>query len=871
MSCRDNMLNPETLKKLFGEEAAAKLPKDVIENFIKEIDAVRSAFEGGYIPKAEFNRSMDHVIKELKENAEVKALGKIQDLAALSKIQQRVKSKSFEDNRIEAFKSYITKTKLRGNESSVSFETSTRARELSYIEHLDESLGQTPGLKQIYYSGVLDKEVFIAAGYLKQGQNVPQGITPEAAKIAELIDKSTKFMLKDMRDTKLPIREKESRLVMQTHNTKKMRAMGKEEWVQFVTDLNPDRKFLGVATHDPVVLKRTLEKMYDDRLEGKHSDVDVDGQLANVTDGEVNTNLAGSKLGHRALNFSPENSWKYNQELGMYSSLAQTLNAEIRSTALKVTMYDMFGNNPAKNLDKAIEQEVASLKKEGRFDDAAKLAGAKKRITERFDTVARTNNIPGSETLAKFEKGVGAIETTAKLGLTGIRSAANFANLVSKIQEATGKNIFSSAVTATYASAKSVPKAWRKTFFKDQADVFKLVNDQINSERSGAVAGPLMKLSTFSQKANGQNFLNELFSNAALMTLQKHWGEAITKNSSWKSLAPDDKASLIEAGINEAAFEEILPFAIETASDGTKLLTPEALGRKKLVPKEAVEKYMARAGIKGKPSKVLRDVEVGLRSYIEQMNDFVTTTAGAEERSFLNFGRQSGTPQGTGLSIFTRFKSFTLHAIHSLQKVKNGTIRIDENGNMKSVGNNYVGMAQLATMTAAVAYLADSSITIANTAVDQLIDDEEDWDPLAHVKSPLEAGTWLNALSKSSVGGMYLDIFAGNWDKYDATQTLVGPTFGQITPIYSIYSSLSKAVDTNNPSKQERFTNAAKDEATKIARSYIPFQNMVGIKSALDYAQWDVLYEARHPGSGERRKRRMAREELDRLLEENAE
>lgn len=871
MSCRDDILNPETLKKLFGEEIAGKIPKAVLDNFIKEIDSVRFAYENNYIPKAEFNRSMDHVIKELKENAEVRALGKIQDLAALSKIQQRVKSKSYEDNRVEGFKSYITKTKLRGNDSSVSFETSTRAREVSYIEHLDESLGQVPGLKQIYYSRVLDKEVFIASGYLKQQQKVPAGITPEAIKIAQLIDQSTKFMLKDMRDTRLPVREKEMRLVMQTHNVKKMRSMGKEAWVQFVTDLNPDRKFLGVATHDPVVLKNVLEKMYDERLEGKHSDVDVDGQLTNVTDGEVNTNLAGSKLGHRALNFSPENSWRYNQELGSYSTLAQTLNAEIKSTALKVTMYDMFGNNPAKNLDKSIEQEIASLKKEGRFDDAAKLAGAKKRITDRFDMVARTNNIPGSETLSKWEKFIGGIETVAKLGLTGIRSAANFANLVAKIQEATGKNIFSSALEATYASYKSVPKAWRKTFFKDQADIFKLVNDQINAERSGMVAGGAMKLATLSQKANGQNFFNELFSNAALMTLQKHWGEAITKNSSWKNLAPDDKASLIEAGINEAAFEEILPFAVETASDGTKLLTPEALGRKKLVPKEAVEKYMARTGIKANPDKVLRDVEVGLRSYISQMEDFVTTTAGAEERSFLNFGRQSGTGQGFILSVGTRFKSFTLHAIHSLQKVKNGTIRIDENGNMKSIGNNYTGMAQLATMTAAVAYLADSAISIANTAVDQMIDDEQEWDPLANVKSPLEAGTWLNALSKSSVGGMYLDIFAGNWDKYDATQTLVGPTFGQIAPIYSIASSVGKSMSTNNPNKQERFSNKAKDEATKIVRSYIPFQNMVGVKAALDYAQWDVLYEARHEGAGERRRERLAREEVDRLLEENAE
>jgi hypothetical protein len=262
-----------------------------------------------------------------------------------------------------------------------------------------------------------------------------------------------------------------------------------------------------------------------------------------------------------------------------------------------------------------------------------------------------------------------------------------------------------------------------------------------------------------------------------------------------------------------------------------ELVTPEALGRK-YIPTEAfgadLTNAMEAAGYKGSMESYRRGLENKLRAFMIQSADIATTTAGAREASRLNMGRRVGTAEGEFVRLFGRFKSFTLQSFSITKTFLNSNANSDmlAKGVLASQGKSYGLLAQWILMGTALGYVGDTMVRASRG------DGPQD---------PSSPGVWFDSMAKSGVGGMYVDFFNGEWDKYDYGASFLGPTLGQIPTLAKATSKTLKG----------DFAGGTQNTA-KLLRSYIPFQQAVGMKQLLDFAQYDLMNETLNPGSSEK-------------------
>lgn len=851
--CYDAIFNEENLKRIFGEEGYNNIPKKFINQWVDGAEKIRKAYEAGHIPKEEMLRGLDNMLEVFRLNAEAKALIAVKNTSAIKSLMDRVNSESFKQNPIEAFRSYLTKTFLQGNDAKVGLETTIRSRIDKYISPMEQALKEVGGLNE-FRSGLLDEHIANAYLALESGVDIAPHTPQKAIDIAKALKETNDIMYHDMHTIGLPVQRKSGRLTMQTHDIRKIRAMGEDNWVALVKKLSPDKKFLPPDAHSPEGMDKLLREMYQDILLGRHSEIDVNGSLINVTEGIPNSNVGSSKIGTRTLNFDAAGTLEYMQKAGKYGTLAETVLSDITNTAHKTTLFDFMGDNPSKTLNKAITQKVAGLKKEGKIDLANKLEGSRGNLSASLDRVSGSLNIPASEALAKLERSIGAAEATSKLGATGIRSASNIANSIITLKNASGDNWLQSAWGAVSSAFKEIPQAVRAHWMSEAGDYLDVVGKELNSSiQGGGIPGLMTKMANFAMKWNGLEGINRVLSDSIILKIQKDWGKKISSGASFDSLHPGTQADLLASGIDKHIWNEVMPYMVETASNGDKVLSLESLSRKNMVPKEALQKVMALKGLKTTEDKLAIQIELGLRSYFEQISDIATTTPGARESAALMGNTQAGTLESLIRGMAVRFKSFTAQAIFNTRAFN--AMKVDPQalklGQVISTGNNYQNIAALILFGVTTAYLADSLIRIGQGK---------------DIRDPTDVGTWLDAMGKSSAGGLYMDVFNGQWDKYSYSQTLLGPTLGQVAPLMSAASHIKNSLGESNPKKAQKERSQAAMDAVKIVRSYVPFQQAVGVKQIVDYAQWDIVHKGLFSEQNRRWEQKKARERLKKQL-----
>lgn len=842
--CFNTMLDKKTLEKIFGKERAEALPPKLIKEWLSGVDKIKEAFDRGELPELEFRRALEEQLEISKAAAETQSLMKAADAFAKARVIKHLDSKAWVGRESEGLRAYLTKTFYQGNNAKVGAESKISAREQYYTSMLNEGLAKNK-LTGIFLSNKLDDQIALAHHSLVSKKPMPEGISKEAQMIASLIQDANDLMFKDMMDNRMPVKYKKSRVTLQTHDPKKLRSMGKEKWVEFVKKLNPDKSYLGPDAYSQKGFTDILNEMYDDMLLGKHSELNADGSLSNIPEGDAaNASVGSSKIGKRALNFGPKETLEYNRQAGIYSGIAQTLVADMRKTAAKVTLFEYLGDKPGQTLNKAITQTVAKLKKAGNEKAAMKLEGDRKNLNAQLARVARTTSIPGSETLANVERIIGGAEVVSKLPNTGLRSFSNIANGIMQIKTQSGKNILQASSEFIFGAKGTALESLTQTYSKEAGDFFTLATKQMNaSVRGGGFPGFATKAADFTLKWNGMDFLNNLFENTIVLTEQKSWAQSATQ--SFEKLAPGRQASLLSFGVTKDDWN-VFQHAIEEASDGSKFVTIEGVDK---IPDVEIQKVMAARGLKTTVEKYKKELKLNMMSYFQQISDIATTSPGAREAAALLGDSQTGTAEGAIRSIAMRFKSFTAQALNVGRSFNNSGVdpSLLAQGVARSEGNSYSNVAQWMAMATVMGYLTDTLIRKSQGK------DAQD---------PTSTLTYLDAFGKSSAGGMYMDAFNGEWDRYSAAQTLVGPTFGQIEPLYSAVTNVKKGIQLGDSPKASKEFKEATMDVTKIIRSYVPFQQAVGVKQALDHAQFRVIKEALYPGSNWRYDAKIAREKM---------
>ena len=842
----------KSLKNILGEEKAAKINEAIIRNWTNQVERLSKGLDDGTLTFPQFSKAIDEEIEKVRLSAEISASLKAKDVLAKAKVTNFVRQPGFKGSEAEGFKAYLTKTYKRGNNAAVSIEGLHKARLIMYSDILEQGL-HNHKLVKVFESGQLDEQIYKAYAMVEEGKFTPvEGVSKEAITIASEIKKMNDLMFSDMTLAKMPVLRKKNRVTMQTHSQDKMRSMGKDKWVQTVSELGPELDFLPAIAKTPDGLREVLNEMYDDILLGKYADIDPDASLVGISDGDsANASVGSAKVGKRHLNFNPENSYKYNQMFGVYDNLMSTLMADVQRTALKTTLFDTLGDRPEPNMGKAITLEVARLKKEGNLKAAEKLEGERPAIMNMVRSITKANNIPANPSWAKAEKVIAGAEVGSKLGNVGFRSFSNTANTASAITSATGENYLSALIKSVVNI--DLKDAAQRTWATETGNLLDRMSKKMMADiDGGGVPGMATKLASFMMKYNGQDFLNNAFSESVQHNIISSWAKNMDKT--FDSLNSTMRADLLSAGIGKQEWE-VLKLAQKPLSNKQNFLDFDLLDMREKPVRQAVEKLMAEKGLKGNPDKILLDMKLGLGSYFSQKSSMASTAPGVRERSTLMGASQTGTAEGFAKSTFMRFKSFSVQSYLTSRSIINSGVdeeALAQGFAKSSDSGNYKHLAAFMLTTTGLAYLADTLIRAGQGK---------------EAKDPKDPKTWLDALAKSSAGGLYLDVFNGEWDRYSFATALAGPTFGQLDPLASAVTNIGQGLTEKDPKKSKKgYTDAAED-VTKVVRSYMPFQQAVGVKLAFDHVQYRMIKEALNPVSNARYDAKQAREKLKKQLQ----
>lgn len=813
------------------------VPKSKMDQWLEDAQALKEALDQDFISRGEFSKRMNDLIRQRRIGAEGQAMIDLRNRQVAKKLREFVNQPGFEGREVEAFHGILTKSVVMGNESALSVTAKQRGMLTKYTDHIRNALVESKTF-QLAISGELDRDVAKVIQAMNAGTEVPLGVRPEAKSIGKAFFEAQTMALMDIRDAGLPVQFMKNRVTLQTHSSQQIRAAGFEKWSADVLSMKPDTSFLGPKASTPEGMREILRGVYDDILTGRY------GSAEAVQDGELSAAFGTGKVStqaiqQRVLTFDPDNTVKYMQTYGGNSTLAQAVLMDLTRKSKQTALFERLGDQPRRNFETMIDRTIAKLQNTNP-KGAEKLQGNRARLLSEYDQVTGALSSPGSESLAKINQVFGSLETVSKLGNLGVRAVSNLAGGYADARTTTGQSFGDALLGIVKATAAEVPDAVKKQFYKEAGDFVQVVQSQIRARVLGdGPRGMLSKLAETQLKFNGHNIMNEAMQNGIAILNQKAW--AAQADKAFGDIPAQMQAGMLQAGITKSEWS-LFKHAVREADNGTKLVLPEAFTRDANFPPGVVESAMKESGFKGTMDAYLRGVENKMRAFLIQRADVATTTAGAREISAVQFGTQAGTWEGEMVRLFARFKSFTAQSINISRTFMNSTPNAEllRKGIVSSAPKDWSTMGlvgQYAVMTTALAYMGDSLIRYASGK---------------EVKDPRQLGTWVDALGKSGAGGLQVDLFTGEWHKYNAVEAVAGPTYTAAGKLLSIGANLTQG----SPKK------AGKD-AVKLARSYVPFQSAPLIKGGLDYVQRTTIDEMLNPGSSERRRLRELRAERE--------
>jgi hypothetical protein len=816
------------------------ISKATLDQWLDDAKALKDALDEQFITKAEFNKQMNNMLRERRIGAEGQAMINLRNRQAVKKLREFVTQPGFEGREVEAFHAMLTKSVVMGNESALSVTAKQRGMLGKYTDHIRNGLVESNTF-QLAVSGELDGDIAKTMHALNSGKEVPLGVRPEAKIIGQTFFEAQTMALMDIRDAGLPVQFLKNRVTMQTHSTDAIRTAGFDKWAADVVAMKPDTSYLGPKASTPEGLKGILRGMYDDILAGRY------GGMAEIQDGEVGTAFGNGRVSNQAiqsrvLNFDPENTVKYMQSYGGTDNIAQAVLLDLTRKSKQTSLFERFGDKPREAYETMIDRTIERLQKEDP-KKAEKLSGSRKRLLSEYDQVVGTLSAPGSASLAKVNQVFGPLETLGKLGNLGMRAISNIAGGMADARTVTGQS-FGEAFTGIIAdTAREIPEGARKQFYKEAGDFVQVMQSQMRARvlDGSPIRGGLSKMAEFQLKVNGHNVMNDAMGNGIAILNQKAW--ATHADKAFADIPQGMQAGMLQAGIGKSEWG-LFKHAVREADNGAKLVLPEAFTRDAEFPPGVIESAMKESGFKGTADVYLRGVENKLRAFLIQRADVATTAAGAREISAVQFGTQAGTMEGEMVRLFSRFKSFTAQSINisrtflnstpDAELLRKGIVSSAFKDNTFNKGTTAMSaLGQYVVLGTALAYMGDSLIRLAAGK---------------EVNDPRKVGTWVDAMGKSGSGGLQVDLFTGEWNKYSPLEAVAGPT----------YSAAGKLLVAGAQATRGEAGNAGKTLSRTI-RGYVPFQQMPLVKGAMDYVQRETIDEMINPGSSEKRKLREMR------------
>lgn len=774
------------------KKAFKDIPEETLKDIVEELQKIKAVAK----ETGEYKMYAKQLLLEKQEDRLLYHKALLDQVAKTKNNLEFVTGEDFKDSPVEGMLALLRGTNRLSKGGNYSISAKAKSIEGKYGNMLYNNL-KDAGLLDTVRNGAIDKQI---ANELFEIQTVggKAGISGNtyARKSAEIINDVYKGMLLELKQAGVPIRELEGRVVRNSHDPDEIRAAGFEKWFQdILPKLDPEKTFKW-NKDDAAGIHEFMKNAYD-----------------NITSDIVGMG-PGSK-GQRVLHFKSGEDWfEYNKIYGK-QTLLETVLAEVRSSSNTIAINNTLGIRPDEafaKLNKAVQRTIKDDPKlvQEYLDNRSKLEANFKEIMGQTKRRSKAR-------MAEWGSVIRGTQNMASLGQGVLSTFTDWATAAVNLKSNTGKNLLQTMgeeLNSFFSvMSKQDRELWARKLYIFTEDQKMGIFDRFSAE--DARPGLMTKMQNWFFKLNGMKLQTDMANMATARQLAISLGE--TSSKAFKDLSPIERAAIERYGITDKDWDLIRTHGQENV-EGLVALTPEKLA--------GVDAKI----LGGDANKI--ELVNKLTTYISDNMDVGIPKPGAGERAFALRGTTEDSPQGQLLRYMFQFKMFPLSMFRVFMRA--GMSNPDRAAKtamdiLKGKGDNSA-LIGLMLSTTALGYIGMAAKDLMRGKTP---------------RDPNDVNTWLEAMARGGSAGLYGDFLLGEYDKRYRTvlKDIAGPTLGQFDDIGQLWATARKG---------EPKAGKALDLLIKNA----PGQNMIFVRTALDYLLlWD-LQETLSPGFTSRMQKR---------------
>lgn len=651
---------------------------------------------------------------------------------------------------------------------------------------------------------------------------LPRGGDPRFERVAQIVDDVRKGAVARANRAGAYIANLPGYLFRQTHDMGAVKSAGFEAWRDFISDKLDWRQIetqLNLEGEKGFNRDAFLRGAYDGIVTGVHLH---DASPMRPSGYQMPANQARRMSASRKLHFASADGFAdYNDKFGtrsMSDGIAVGLNHLAHSTAL----LEAFGPNPEMMFDKVMSQ----LRVSERFNKPDGIVSSVKRygslnmegwLQQLFGTIAGLDRIPGNVNVARIGSAVRSIENMTRLGGVALSSLPDAGTAMMELHyqgipamQAMNEILLGAVHNTVDGDAKLVAASLGAGIDGMLGDILHRV-DAPNAH----LGHKLNAAQNFFFKATGLEWWTDVNKRSVARAMSAWLG--VNSDKAFGALKPETQRMLSMFELGEGHWD-VMRALSESQADGRKYILPQHVQR---IADSTLKTLKESEGFSKSLEAYRDELQTRWMNYFTDRTDYGVLTPGARERSMLMMGTKPGTFLGEAIRCMAQFKSFGLaHMTKLMAREVYG-----REGGVERMA----GLSALVAMTTALGYGAMQM------------------QALASGKTPYQPGwkTFQAALAKGGGFGIMTDYLFGQYDPNRSfAADMAGPVVGDINAINNLRAKLMDGGDVT-----------AADVRT--FRGMVPFNNLIGLKTAIDYGAMYQLQEWMNPGYLDRMERNL--------------
>lgn len=665
-------------------------------------------------------------------------------------------------------------------------------------------------------AGIADRDLNRALWSIGEDGKVTAKVTPETAKVAEVINKWLEAARLRSNRAGAFIRKLPGYITRQSWDMAAIRAMGKPAFVKFLLPLlDHDATFEG---KDPEAF---LSSAYDAMSSGVH--ISQDGNFGFKGPG----NLAKKVSQERVLHFKDADSWtKANETIGLRST-AEAVLAQLRHEARNIALMETWGTNPEQNF----KDDLRMLQMRHRGDPVLSDALGKQGLVNRFKNLDGSVNIADNAKVANWMSNIRGFQGFAKLPLAAFSHINLLATAVSELRHQ-GEPIGKAYTDSLAAFIENAPAKDRMGLVADMGTAYESMSGALGSRFSStdATPGRMSRLQRTYFKLNGMRFAIETSRSAFGQVMGANLGR--DASMAFDALKPEKRILLEHYGFNPTSWD-VARQGAAVLGDGRTYLSPDGIAQ---LP-DAAFKPMG-AGTKRAAQRMRDELTTQLRTLILDRTDHAVPTPGANERAIMYQGTRPGTFPGELARLAWQFKQFPLTLYTKVIQ--------REIGKFQDGRGDILGVAHLiaATTIMGMAAMQAKQVLKGRTPRDPF---DGNW-----------PAVWTAALQQGGGAGIYGDFLFGQVSDNGAStlQTVAGPAIGTGLQALDYAKGL---MQTKQDAEGNLSPVTTKADLLRLATDNMP--NLFYTRIALNYLVLYQLQEMASPGYLRRMEQRLKQQD----------